>query len=265
MMHPMIDPVAFYVGSWGVHWYGLAYISGFFWVWFMGARVIRKERLSWISCEVYEGVLCALMLGLVLGGRVGYMLFYQFSNWLAHPLWVFRIWEGGMSFHGAVVGVGIAAWIQTRCHRLQFLALTDLILPWVPVGLGLGRICNFINGELWGRPTHQDWGVVFPWVDAQLRHPSQLYEFGLEGLLLMGVMLWARRRYIRQGQVTGIFILLYGLIRFAVEYVRMPDAQLGFLFHTDWLTMGQCLSIPMIVWGGYLLYVKAKPSIERSR
>jgi len=193
-------------------------------------------------------------LGVVLGGRIGYTLVYNFPGFVADPLVLFRIWQGGMSFHGGLVGVLIAMWLYGRRTGRTFFQVTDFIAPMVPVGLGAGRIGNFINGELWGRPTDLPWGMVFPFVDARPRHPSMLYEALLEGLVLF-VILWVYSRRPRPTMaVSGLFLLCYGVFRFLVEFVRQPDAQIGYLAF-DWLTMGHVLSLPMIVLGAaFLIY-----------
>ena len=262
MIYPNIDPIAFHLGPIAVRWYGLAYAAGFMIVMTMGRRSIQRNAIEWITLDHYERVMCGLMLGLVLGGRVGYMLMYQFDRWWAHPLSVFKVWEGGMSFHGALIGCLTVLIYQSYRYDFKCLALSDLIVPWVPCGLGLGRLANFINGELWGRPTDQTWGMIFPWVDAQLRHPSQLYEFFLEGVVLFVMIYLMRPMRTQQGQLTGLFLGLYGIMRFSVEFFRMPDPQIGFLLNTQWLTMGQCLSIPMIVIGVILFFRKTLPASQ---
>lgn len=253
MMYPFIDPVAFYVYDFPVRWYSLAYLFGFLWVLFIGKYLIHQGKVNWISKDDYESFLSSAMIASIIGGRIGYVLFYQFSLFLKEPVVIFKIWQGGMSFHGGVLGGVVYLLYKSNKLNVNFLSITDFVLPWVPVGLGLGRLANFVNGELWGRPTHGDWGVVFPWVDSQLRHPSQLYEFFLEGFVLSLIMYFCWLRFNSKGFVTGVFFFFYGFFRIFVEFFRSPDQQIGFLFNLN-ITLGQCLSIPMILLGVYLMY-----------
>ena len=226
--YPQIDPVALSMGPLSIHWYGLMYVVG---------------------------LAAAWSVGIILGGRLGYVLFYGLDQLAADPLWLFRLWEGGMSFHGGLAGVLVAAWWFARRHRLAFLQLTDFIAPLVPIGLGAGRLGNFINHELPGRVSDVPWAMVFPsmmGLGSQPRHPSALYEFALEGVVLFVVLWWVSARPRRRGTVSGLFLVLYGVFRFAVEFARLPDPQLGFIAF-DWLTMGQLLSLPMMVAGLLLL------------
>lgn len=268
-----IDPIAFSLGPVKVHWYGLMYLAAFASAWWLGRLRIRAGRLPGVDMEGFSDLLFYAMLGVVLGGRIGYMLFYALGDFLANPLLIFKVWDGGMSFHGGLIGVLVAAAWWSRKSRLHFFDTMDFVAPLVPLGLGFGRVGNFVGGELWGKFTNAGWGVIFPrtpelqdWPLAQIqaqyasgaldkfaRHPSQLYEAVLEGLVMFA-MLWAfslrpRRRY----AVSGLFALLYGVFRFAVEFVRVPDAPIGYLaFH--WLTMGQILSTPLILLGLFLLW-----------
>lgn len=254
-MYPYIDPVAIHIGSWGIRWYGLAYLVGFLWVYYMSKYSLKNSNHT-INDKQYEALITNLMLALLLGGRVGYILFYQFFEFIRDPIILFKIWQGGMSFHGACLGVVFAVYWQTKNMHISFFEVTDIILPWVPLGIGLGRLANFINGELWGRPTDVAWGMVFPWVDMQARHPSQLYEFLLEGVILSVVMyiFWCNNR-LKTGQLTAIFLFFYGLFRFFVEIFREPDAQIGLFF--SYISLGQILSVPMILLGGYFFYKSA--------
>jgi phosphatidylglycerol:prolipoprotein diacylglycerol transferase len=253
LIYPDINPVVISAGPFQVHWYGLMYLIGFLGFWWLGRLRTRRPGTRWQAVEIGD-VLFYGALGVVLGGRIGYTLVYNFPGFIADPLVLFRIWQGGMSFHGGLVGVLIAMWLYGRRTGRTFFQVTDFIAPMVPVGLGAGRIGNFINGELWGRPTDLPWGMVFPFVDAQPRHPSMLYEALLEGLVLF-VILWIYSRRPRPTMaVSGLFLLCYGVFRFLVEFVRQPDAQIGYLAF-DWLTMGHVLSLPMIVLGAaFLVY-----------
>ncbi len=251
LTYPDISPVAISLGPVAIHWYGLTYLLGFVAVWVLGRIRARQPGSGWEPEEIAD-MLFYGALGVILGGRIGYMFFYHFDLLLDDPLVLLRIWQGGMSFHGGMLGVFIAMWLYGRKTGRSFFQVTDFMAPFVPIGLGAGRIGNFINGELWGRPTDLPWGMVFPFVDNQPRHPSMLYEAFLEGLVLF-VILWvysARPRPVRA--VSGMFMLGYGVFRFAVEFVRQPDAHIGFLAF-GWLTEGQVLSAPMILFGIYLL------------
>ncbi len=251
LTYPDISPVAISFGPVAIHWYGLMYLLGFAAVWVLGGLRARRPGSNWKAEEIPD-LLFYGALGVILGGRIGYMLFYNFGLFLDDPLIIFRIWQGGMSFHGGMLGVFLAMWLFGRKTGRSFFQVTDFMAPFVPIGLGAGRIGNFINGELWGRPTDLPWGMVFPFIDNQPRHPSMLYEALLEGLVLF-IILWLYSSKPRPRRaVSGMFMLFYGLFRFSVEFVRQPDAQLGYLAF-DWLTMGQVLSAPMFLFGVYLL------------
>ena len=251
LTYPDIDPVAVSLGPVAIHWYGLMYLIGFVGGWWLGVVRARRPESGWQTSEIGD-LLFYVALGVILGGRVGYILFYNFGLFLDDPLMLLRVWQGGMSFHGGLLGVLLAMWLYGRKTGRSFFQVTDFMAPFVPIGLGAGRIGNFINGELWGAPTDLPWGMVFPFVDDQPRHPSMLYEALLEGLVLF-VVLWLYSSKPRPTRaVSGMFLLGYGVFRFGVEFVREPDAHIGYLA-MQWLTMGHLLSAPMIVFGVLLL------------
>ena len=253
LTYPNIDSVALDLGVIQIRWYGLMYLIGFVGGWWLGRIRARKPGSGW-SVEEINDLLFYIALGVILGGRVGYILFYNFPEFIHRPWILFQIWQGGMSFHGGLVGVLFAMWLYGRRTGRGFFTVTDFMAPFVTIGLGAGRIGNFINGELWGRPTDLPWGMVFPFVDSQPRHPSMLYEALLEGLVLF-LILWVYSSKPRPRMaVSGMFLLCYGLFRFAVEFMREPDAHIGYLAF-DWLTMGHLLTLPMILCGiAFLLY-----------
>jgi len=248
LVHPQIDPVAISLGPLSIHWYGLMYLLGFALFILLGRYRIKHHPHALFTYEMLDDALFYGMLGVVLGGRLGHVLFYQFGYYLEHPLQIFAIWEGGMSFHGGFLGVFIAMIMLARKYHLPWLAVTDFVIPLIPPGLAAGRIGNFINAELWGRPTDGPWGMVFPHVDELPRHPSQLYQFALEGLLLF-IIIWIYSSKPRAtGAVTGMFMIGYGIFRSIAEFFREPeDGFMGIL--TLGVTMGQWLSIPMIIAG----------------
>jgi phosphatidylglycerol:prolipoprotein diacylglycerol transferase len=268
-----INPIAVSLGPVQVHWYGVMYLIGFAMAWWLGQRRRAAGRLP-VSADQFSDLAFYAMLGVILGGRIGYMVFYDTGELIHHPLALFRVWEGGMSFHGGLLGVLAGALIWSRRHHLNFFDVMDFVAPLVPIGLGLGRLGNFIGGELWGRHTDAPWGMIFPraleslgktrddlhqmylagQLDNEARHPSQLYEFCLEGVVLFAVLWLYSRKPRPRYAVSGLFALLYGLFRFGVEFVREPDLQLGFIAF-DWLTMGQILSLPLILVGIALLWL----------
>jgi len=249
---PEVDPVAFALGPVQVHWYGLMYLAAFAGAWWLA---MQRSQRAWspVRRQKVEDLVVYVAFGVILGGRCGYVLFYNFDKWLADPIWLLRIWEGGMSFHGGLLGVLIALAIFARQIRQPFLAVAFFVAPLVPVGLGLGRIGNFIGQELWGRQTEVAWGMVFPKDPEQLvRHPSQLYQALLEGLVLFAVLFWFSRRPRAAGLTSGLFLMLYGSFRFAVEFVREPDSHIGYDL-LGWMTRGQLLSVPMVAAGAVLI------------
>ncbi|KUJ00462.1 prolipoprotein diacylglyceryl transferase [Vibrio sp. MEBiC08052] len=250
LQFPNIDPVLVSIGPLAIRWYGVMYLLGFLFATWLANRRADKEGSGWTREQVSD-LLFAGFVGVVIGGRVGYVLFYGFEYFLADPLYLFKVWTGGMSFHGGLLGVITAMfWYAKRNHR-QFFAVADFVAPLVPFGLALGRLGNFMNGELWGRVTHVPWGMVFPEAGPLPRHPSQLYEFFLEGVLLFIILNLFIRQPRPAGSVAGLFLIGYGACRTFVEYFREPDAQLG-LF-AGFISMGQILSLPMILAGALLM------------
>ncbi len=256
MMFPHIDPVIFSIGPLAVRWYGLMYLLGFVGGYFMMCHVAKLRAMP-INKETISDLLFYAVLGVVIGGRIGYTLFYNASYYLSHPREIFYVWEGGMSFHGGLIGVLLVLVLFCRRRDLPLLLVADLAVSAVPIGLGFGRIGNFINAELWGRVTDHSWGIVFPGGGPMPRHPSQLYEAGLEGVVLFFIIYLLHRFGVRRGIPAFSFVFLYGIFRFLIEFVRQPDSQLGFLW--GGATMGQLLSLPMILFGlGGLFYVLKK-------
>ena len=246
-MHPQFDPVAISIGPLSVHWYGLMYLLAFVLFVVMGrAHAKRLPQAGWTN-QAIDDLLFYGALGVVLGGRLGYVLFYKPGYYLTHPLEIFALWQGGMSFHGGLLGVLLAMWLYGRKHGRTFFEVTDFIAPLVPLGLAAGRMGNFINGELVGRVTDVPWAMIFPRTDYFPRHPSQLYQFACEGLLLFGLLWWYASKPRPRAAVSAVFLMGYGVARFTAEFGREPDDFLGLLFGN--LSMGQWLSLPMILAG----------------
>lgn len=252
---PGFDPIAIELGPLAVHWYGLMYLLGFVFAWWLGNRRAAQPGSEWTKDQVSD-VLFYGFLGVIVGGRLGYVLFYQFDTFLADPVYLIKIWSGGMSFHGGLVGVLTAFWLFGRKHNKTFFAVADFIAPLIPFGLGAGRLGNFINGELWGRVTDVPWGIIFPAAGMLPRHPSQLYQFALEGVVLLIILTLAWRAHPPRGVISGLFLLCYGSFRFLVEFVRQPDAQLG--LYLDFFSMGQLLSLPMMIGGALMLWAACR-------
>jgi phosphatidylglycerol:prolipoprotein diacylglycerol transferase len=247
LVHPQFDPIAIHLGPFGIHWYGLMYLIGFLSLLWLGKWRIRNNPDAGWSERDLDDILFYGALGVILGGRLGYVLFYQPGYFLAHPIEILFVWQGGMSFHGGFLGVLFAMWLFARKTGKRWLGIMDFVAPMVPIGLGAGRLGNFINGELWGRATDLPWGVVFPQVDDLPRHPSQLYEFGLEGMMLFSLLWWYSSKLRPTGSVSALFLIGYGTSRFLVEFAREPDAYLGLL--SLGMSMGQWLSLPMVLAG----------------
>lgn len=273
-----IDPIALQLGPLAIHWYGLMYLCGGAAAWWLGMRRVAGGRAP-CGADAFSDLVFFGMLGAIVGGRLGYMLVYGADQWTRDPLALLRVWEGGMSFHGGLVGVLVAGWWWARRNRVAFWDAVDFVAPLVPPGLGFGRLGNFIGGELYGKPTGADWGVVFPSSLPQpfatmspdalraafdagqlapfLRHPSQLYQALWEGVLMFAVLWWLsstpRARYV----VSGWFAILYGIGRFLLEFVRVPDEHIGYLAF-GWLTMGQVLSVPLVLVGVVLVVVGSR-------
>ena len=258
LVHPNFDPVAFHLGPLAVRWYGLMYLVGFGIAFWLGRRRIRRNPDGPITVVVLDDLLFYIVLGVVLGGRLGYVLFYKPGFYFANPLEIPAVWHGGMSFHGGFLGVLLAVWWVARKHKLRWLELTDFVAPLIPLALAAGRLGNFINGELYGRVTTVPWGMVFQSGGPLPRHPSQLYQFSLEGVALF-LILWvysARPKPV--GAVSAVFLIGYGAFRFIAEFFREPDDFLGLLALS--LSMGQWLSLPMLIAGiGMLVWAWRRP------
>ena len=251
--YPSIDPVALSLGPLKVHWYGLTYLGGLLFAWWLASR--RADRAdSPIARAQVDDLIFYSAVGIIVGGRLGYVLFYGLDRWLDDPMWLFRVWEGGMAFHGGLLGVIGALWVFARRQRIAFAGVADFVAPLTPVGLALGRLGNFIGQELWGRPSDVPWAMIFPRDPLALaRHPSQLYQFALEGCLLFFIVWIFSLRPRPQWSVAGVVLVGYGTLRFIAEFFREPDAHLGFQAF-GWLTRGQLLCLPMFLLGLWLLH-----------
>ena len=255
---PPIDPIAVSIGPFAVRWYALAYICGILFAWWRGKKLASKPLLAKqnapLNAQSFEDFVVWGILGIVLGGRLGFVLFYQPGYYASHPLDALKIWQGGMSFHGGLIGVMLATLIFCRRRSIKFFALSDIIAQLAPVGIGLGRMTNFINNELWGRASDVPWAMVFPNSGSESgydvpRHPSQIYEFLLEGIILFTILWFADHKGWRKypGRISGLFLIFYGLFRIFVEFFREPDSFMGYFL--GGITMGQILSIPLILVG----------------
>ena len=263
LQFPNIDPVIFSLGPIALRWYGLMYLIGFVAAMFLANKAADKSKGLW-NREQVSDLLFYGFLGVIIGGRVGYVFFYQFELFLAEPLYLFKIWEGGMSFHGGLLGVIAAVFIFARRENKHFLEVGDFVAPLVPIGLGMGRLGNFINSELWGRPTDVSWAFVFPTDPLQLpRHPSQLYEFFLEGLVFFIILYVVSQRKPQLGLLSGLFLIGYGIFRMFVELFREPDDHLGFFF--EYISMGQILSLPMVIVGLIIIIYGSSRQIQKQK
>ena len=256
LYYPQINPIAFQLGPFKVYWYGIMYVIGFAMAWVLALFRARKPNVNWNKTQVGDLIFYAAI-GLVVGARLGYMLFYDFTNFISNPLIIFKTWQGGMSFHGGAIGVIIAMLFFARKYHKKFFEITDFLVPLAPLGLAAGRLGNFINNELWGRVTNMPWGMIYPGAGPLPRHPSQLYELFFEGIVLFVIMWFYSAKPKPRMAVSGLFLLCYGCFRFSLEFFRQPDPQLGFIAF-GWLTMGQLLSLPMIIVGILLLYFAYK-------
>jgi phosphatidylglycerol:prolipoprotein diacylglycerol transferase len=254
LTYPQIDPIAFSFGTFAVRWYGITYLLGFIGCYWLS--IVRGRGTQWTPQKLAD-VLFYVVLGIIFGGRIGFILFYDPTVILSNPLTLFAFWEPGRSFHGGLLGVVVALLVYTKFNIKKFVELTDFITPAVPIGIGFGRLGNFINAELYGRITTLPWGMVFPDGGPLPRHPSQLYEMILEGVVLCVFLVWYARKPRALGRVSGMFLIGYGIMRSLVEFVRSPDTSHGFVAF-NFLTMGQILSIPMIIFGLYLVLRKVE-------
>ncbi len=261
LTYPTIDPIAFSIGPLSVRWYGLMYLLGFAAAYTLGYWRIKRDALNWTTEELGDFIFF-IALGVIIGGRLGYLLFYQTYSLFHTPWVIFKLWEGGMSFHGGLVGVTLSLLYFAKSRKKSLWDVLDFTAPLVPFGLASGRLGNFINGELWGRVTTAPWGMVFPMAGSEPRHPTQLYEMALEGMLLFVILFWYTRKPRAPGKATALFLMGYAVCRFVVEYWREPDPQLGYLAF-GWLTMGQLLSIPMFIIGAYIGWTKRHAHIPQ--
>jgi len=253
LVYPRINPVAFHFGVLKIHWYGLMYLLSFILGWFLMSYRAGKLKLNWSDDQIADLVFY-IALGVLLGGRIGYMLFYDFPDSIHAPWIIIKVWDGGMSFHGGLLGVILMTWLWCRKQKKHFLDVADFIAPIIPVGLAAGRIGNFLQGELWGKITDVPWAMIYPQADRAPRHPSEIYEFLLEGMLEFIILWFYSAKPKPRMTVSALFLIGYGCMRCFCEFFRMPDPQYGYLAF-GWLTMGQVLSFPMVIVGIVLLVI----------
>lgn len=262
IQYPNIDPVIFKIGPLALRWYGLMYLLGFVASYLLVRFQLQKKK-KFQNLDI-DGLYLYLIIGLILGARLGYILFYNLGYYLQNPSQIISLWEGGMSFHGGLIGTITAGWIFTRVHKIKFFELADIVIITAPIGLGLGRLGNFINGELYGRVTTVPWGMVFPSGGPLPRHPSQLYEFFLEGVVLFSILWFLKNKNFKPGTLTGLFLIFYGIFRIFLEFFREPDVQLGFVLGP--FTMGQILSTLTILAGAAIIYfTSANPTLKNRK
>jgi len=245
--YPEINPIALSLGPVSIYWYGIMYLIGFGAGIFLGRIRARKSHVNWELQDIWD-LLFFVVLGVVIGGRLGYVVFYNFTYYLDYPIELLFLWSGGMSFHGGLIGVLFSLYLFARRKNKTFFEVGDFVAPLCPIGFGLGRIGNFINQELWGRVTDMPWGLVFPLAGPEMRHPSQLYEAGLEGVVLFLILWFYSRQRRPVGAISGIFLVGYGSLRFLAEFFREPDFHIGPIL-LEWMTMGQLLCLPMVFFG----------------
>ncbi len=255
MFQNNIDPCAFHIFSFCVRWYSLAYILGFLFMFLLFPKRVKEANLN-LNKKNIEDFIFFNMIAVIIGGRIGYIIFYNLSYYLQHPITIFFVWQGGMSFHGALISVILTSFLLNQKYQVNLLSFFDIAATIAPIGIFLGRLANFINSELFGSITTVPWAVIFTKIDQNPRHPSQIYEALLEGLVIFIItnILWHKKFYLRQGFITGIALLLYGVFRIFVEFFRLPDYQVGYI--VGHISMGQLLSLPMIVIG--IILVKRK-------
>ncbi len=260
--YPNISPEIVKIGPLSIRWYGLMYLIGFISSYLIVKREIKRKGLR-VERDFLENLYFYLILGLLIGARLGYVVFYNLSYYLENPFEIFAIWHGGMSFHGGLLGVIVSAWIFSKIKKFDFFTLTDMLVISAPIGLGLGRIGNFINGELYGKVTDVPWAMVFPQGGPFPRHPSQLYEAAFEGVLLFTILWFLKDKFSSSGIISSIFLILYGLFRFFIEFFREPDPQIGYILGI--VTMGQVLCSIMIIIGLTLMFYRSKNDRNFSR
>ncbi len=257
-----IDPVAFSLGPLVVRWYALAYLAGFLLGWRYALAFVKSRHTERPDSDDIDNLLSWAVVGVILGGRLGYVLFYNLDYYLSTPLEALKVWHGGMSFHGGVLGIIVAMFFFSRRHKINVFSLSDVVCVAAPIGLFFGRIANFINAELYGRVTDLPWGVIFPEAGELPRHPSQLYEALAEGVFLFVVLYFVSKiKKLPEGTLSALFLILYGITRGLIEFVRAPDMQIGLIGNT--ITLGQVLSIPMILIGVILLHLACKGVLSK--